>query len=77
MGFRMSKMSITKLTNPRKFEDQMHRAITKHGGVGLHIAQDLDVGISTFKRWVEENPGLVKLMVQVRKAKRKSKPKAA
>ena len=68
MAFRLSPMTILRATDPRKFTAKLKASIAKHKGVGLHIAQDLDVGISTFKRWVEEDVGLTKFLVRTRKA---------
>ena len=70
MAFNMSMMTILRATEPRKWKVAMQKAIIKHRGVGLHIAQDFGIGISTFKRWVEADNSLTRLMAQTRKAKR-------
>lgn len=69
MAFKMSRMTIMKAIEPEEWRVAMQKAIAKHRGVALRIAQDLDIGISTFKRWVEADTHLTRLMVQVRKAK--------
>lgn len=68
MPFRLGKMTILRATEPKKFDAAMRRVIAKHRGNAMQIAQDLDVGISTFKRWIEASPTLNRLMVQTRKA---------
>ncbi len=78
MAYNMSKMTILKATDPKRWHATMSKAITKHRGVAIHIAQDMGVGISTFKRWVESDHRLERLLVRTRKATRgKPKPKAA
>lgn len=76
MAFRMSPMSVLRATAPDKFEKKLKTAIVKHRGVALHIAQDLDVGISTFKRWIEEDPGFTRFLASTRKLVAKSKAAA-
>ncbi len=68
MAYRMSKMTILKAMEPKKWRTAMSKSIAKHRGVALHIAQDLGVGISTFKRWVEDDSGLDDLLTRTRKA---------
>lgn len=68
MPFRMGRMTILRVTDLKKFNVTMRRAITKHRGIATHVAQDLDVGLATFKRWVEDDAGLKRLIAQTRKA---------
>lgn len=72
MAFRMSTMSLLRMSDPKKFDKKLRAAIAKHKGVGLHIAQELDVGISTLKRWIEEDEKLTKFLERTRKAAKKA-----
>lgn len=73
MVFNMSKMTIMKVMDPKKWQVAMRKGILQHRGVALHVAQDMGIGISTLKRWVEEDDGLTTLMANTRKAHRKTK----
>ncbi len=68
MAFNMSRMTILKAMEPKKWKVEMQKSIIKHRGVGLHIAQDLGIGISTLKRWIENDAALIKLMEHTRRA---------
>lgn len=73
MAFRMSNMSVLRVSDPKKFDKKLRAAITKHKGVGLHIAQELDVGISTLKRWIDDDEKLTRFLEKTRKAAKKAK----
>lgn len=66
MGYRMSRMTILRGTEPEKFVAKVRRAFTKHKGNLVHAAHDLDVGESTLKRWVKEDDDLGKFLRQLR-----------
>lgn len=66
MAFRMSKMTVLRGTDYKKFSDRLRKAITKHQGVMTHVAQDLEVGETTLKRWLREDDKLKTFLDRVR-----------
>jgi len=68
MAFRMSEMTVLRSTDSKKFASRMRAVIAKHFGRVAHIAQDLDVGETTVKRWLRED---VELQARATKARAK------
>ena len=66
MAFRMGKISMLRLSDYKKFDTRVRKCFTKHDGVLLHVAQDLDVGASTVKRWLREDEKLKGFVTKVR-----------
>lgn len=58
MGFRMSEVSQLKINDPTKWRQRVRISIHKQRGNLGRVAQDLDVGLSTLKRWLQEDPKL-------------------
>lgn len=55
MGFRMSAVSQLKINDPVKWGQRVRASIHKHRGNLGRVAQDLDVGLSTLKRWLQDD----------------------
>lgn len=58
MAFRISQMTALRGTDYKRFEAKLKKSFTKHKGVLLHVALDLDVGDTTVKRWLREDAKL-------------------
>lgn len=72
MAFRMSTLSVLRLNDYDKFTAKVQKSITKHRGVLMHVAQDLDVGPTTLKRWLREDAKLTRFLAKARKAAAKA-----
>ncbi len=66
MAFRMGKISIMRLVDYKKFDARVRKCFVKHDGVLLHVAQDLDVGASSVKRWLREDERLKAFVEKLR-----------
>lgn len=67
MAFRISHMTALRGMDYDKFVARLKKSFTKHKGVLLHVAQDLDVGDTTVKRWLREDAQLKKFVERVRR----------
>lgn len=72
MAYRMSKMTVLRGTDYAKFKKKVKAAVTKHQGVLTHVAQDLDVGETTVKRWLREDEVLKHHIDRVREQVKKA-----
>lgn len=72
MVFRVSELQTAKVENPEKWRALVRIAIQKHRGVLRRAANELDVGYSTLKRWLADDPELKKLVNQTRKVRQRA-----
>lgn len=60
MVYRMTETSVLRVSDFAAWREKLLAAIKRHKGVTKHVAQDVAVGYSTVKRWIEEDPELLK-----------------
>lgn len=68
MAFRQSELQSLKTSNPDEWAKRVRAAITRHRGIVIRAAADLDVSYATMKRWVDEDREFRALIRQCRKA---------
>lgn len=69
MSFRMSEMTMLRATDPRAFKKRVRDALIANEGRLVATAAALDVGVTTIKRWVHDDPTLQKVADRARKAR--------
>lgn len=75
MAYRMPEISVLRATSYSKFKTKVRASIATHGGQLKHIAQDLDVGVTTLKRWFNEDDSLEQFAQRTRTRARAAKKK--
>jgi transcriptional regulator with PAS, ATPase and Fis domain len=73
MVFRVNEFSQMRMRNPEQWRAMLRIAIQKHHGVMRRVANELDVGYSSLKRWIAEEPDLKKIVRAVRRARVRSR----
>lgn len=68
MVFRVCEFSQLKGKDPERWKAMVRISIQKHNGVLKRVANDLDVGYSSLKRWVADEPEFKRHLKAVRKA---------
>lgn len=57
MGYKMGNASRLRVNNPLAWRQKVERSIARHRGVLKLVSQDLGVGYSTLKRWIQGEAG--------------------
>lgn len=66
MVYRIGNSTILKASKPAQWHASMVESIKRHAGNMKRVAQDMDIGYSTIKRWIEETPTLVPVIQKAR-----------
>lgn len=66
MAYKMNETTLLRAASPIKFTRKLKTSILKHQGCVARIAQDLNVGKTSIKRWLEEDPELEELRQRLR-----------
>ena len=78
MVYRMTETSVLRASDFDAWREKLLASIKKHKGVTKHVAQDVNVGYSTVKRWIEEDTVLLhEVELQRARALQGGKPEKA
>jgi len=69
MVFRVSELTKMRTEDPERWKAMVRIAIQKHHGVLRRAANELDVGYSSLKRWIVEEPEFKRIVRAVRRAR--------
>lgn len=69
MVYKMGEISVLRVTDYERWLGRCIAALEKHEGKIKRAAEDVDLGVSTMKRWIDETP---QLQVAVEKAREKA-----
>jgi hypothetical protein len=69
VGFKMGDASVARATDYDAWKELVEGSIARHKGILKRVSQDLGIGYSTLKRWIQDEESFKKAVSSARRGK--------